>query len=98
MNGHPTVLADQDRLELFALLGQSRRLFRQAQTRTDEDGIAWTITRAGAVGIALSWMGPGWVFDPLAQQERAEEYAERLRAMREAGPARHRREFRQAVA
>lgn len=97
MNMHPMVLADQDRLELFALLGQSRRLFHEARTWTDAAGFAWTGTRTGSVGIALTWLGPGWVFDPVAQQERAEEYKECLQEMRKANEARHQRQLKKAV-
>jgi hypothetical protein len=97
MTGHPLALADQDRLELFAQLGQSRRLFRAAQVWTDAEGIAWTGTRVGATGVGLTWMGPNWVFDRQAQQERAEEYHTRRRAMRQADEARHRRELARAV-
>src|SRR4051794_34121372 len=84
MIGHLTVLADQARVELFTLLGRSRRLFQQAQTWVDVEGIARTGTRLGDVGVALTSLGPGWVFDPLAQQQRAEDYDNSLRDMRRA--------------
>src|SRR5437763_1914370 len=97
MYSHPVVLADQDRLELFAYLGRSRRLFQGAKTWTDTEGIAWTGTRAGSVGIALTWLGPGWVFDPVARQEREQDYQDRHRAMRRAGPRRHQRELKKTI-
>src|SRR4051812_30756928 len=97
MNGHPTVLADQDRLELFALLGRPRRLFRGARTWTDDGGIAWAGTSAGGLGIALTWLGPGWVFDPAAQKQQREDYQRRLQSMRLAGADEHRRRLREAV-
>jgi len=97
MNGHLTALVDQERIELFALLAGSRRLFQQAQTWVDDQGIAWIGIRLGEVGIALTWLGPGWLFDPLAQQERAEDYEARLRSMRQANQERHERRLAKAV-
>ena len=93
MSRHLTVLADQDRVELFGILGRPRRLFRDAETWTDSDGIAWTGTRLGTLGLGLTWLGPGWTFDAQARREREEEYEQRLRAVRDAAEVRHRGEL-----
>src|SRR5262245_62343245 len=94
MSHHPLILADQDRLELFANLGQSRALFHDAQVWTDDEGTAWMGTRAGATGVAVTWLGPGWVFDAQARQERAEEYEARRQAMQETAKGRHRNKLK----
>ena len=93
MFGYPTVLVDQERLALFTLLGQGKGLFKGAVFWTDAQGIAWVGTRVGRHGVAFTWLGPGWVFDPIAQQDLAEQYEARLCAMRKADEKRHHREL-----
>jgi hypothetical protein len=97
MTRHLTVLADQDRVELFALLRQSRRLFQEAQPWTDSNGIAWLGTQVGTLGIGLTWLGPGWVFDAQAQHERAEEHEQRLHDMLQADDGHHLGKLDEAV-
>jgi hypothetical protein len=97
MHVHPVVLADAERLELFSSLALSRRLFRGARIWRNPEGIAWRVARAGSIGVALTWLGPGWVFDPVARWERSEDYQRRLREMRDADRVRERREFRKVV-
>src|SRR5262249_40178208 len=68
MPGPPLVLADVNRSEQFLLLGRSRRLFGGYTLHTDGDGVAWATKRVGGQLFAFTWLGPGWVFDPLAQE------------------------------
>src|SRR5438105_323830 len=101
MNGHLTVLADQDRVELFSVLGRSKRLFQHALTWTDEEGISWAGVRVGMLGIALTALGPGWVFDEAARdavpaQER-QGYEKRLRAMQRAGEEERERRLTETI-
>lgn len=93
MDHLPCVLADQDRLELFSVLGQSHRLFRDAEVWTDDNGVGWTGVRLNGIGIGLTWLGPGWVFDPQAREDRSADYAARLRTMQSAKRSRHRRKL-----
>lgn len=97
MNGHLTVLADQDCVDLFGLLGQFRRIFQDAKTWTDPAGIAWMGKQVGHHGIAITWLGSGWVFDSEAQLLRAEEYETRMEAMRCAKPGKHDRKLAEVV-
>ena len=84
MFGVPFVLADQDRTEQFALLARTRRLFRGFEVWTDAGGITWARKRVGRHCFGISLLGPGWVFDPHAQQRRAEALLQRRQVMHEA--------------
>lgn len=84
MFGVPFVLADQDRTEQFALLARTRRLFRGFEVWTDAQGTTWARKRVGRHCFGISLLGPGWVFDPHAQQRRAEALLQRRQAMHEA--------------
>lgn len=97
MAGPPLMLADQARAEQFHLLGRARRLFEGYETWADADGVVWARKRVGGHCFAATWLGPGWVFDPVAQQRRAKKLAERRRAVREADADRHRRELDAAL-
>ncbi len=89
----PLLLADANRADQFLLIGRSRRLFDGYATHTDGDGIVWAAKTIGGHGFAATWMGPGWVFDPVAQQRRAQDVQARRAAMAAADPERHRREL-----
>src|SRR5581483_5473885 len=95
---NPFVLADRDRLQLFSALGRSRRLFDRARTWVDDKGTAWIGTEAGTVGVGLTWLGPGWVFDDQARADRASDYAERVGRMAQATVDTHETELRRIVA
>jgi hypothetical protein len=97
MMEHALVLAAADRLELFLSLRGTRRLFQTAQVWTDDNGIAWAVARAGRHAVAVTWFGPGWVFDPQARQHRAAEWARQWAAMEQATPAQHRRQLNRVV-
>lgn len=92
MGNHAFVLADRDRPEQFAFLGETRGLFRARGARKvwkDPAGIAWVVRRAGRHAIAATWFGPGWVFDSYARKQRADNYAARRKAMQRATPTEH---------
>jgi hypothetical protein len=94
---HPLVLAAADRLELFLSLRGTHRLFQTAEVWTDDHGIAWAVARAGRHAVAVTWLGPGWVFDPKGRQQRADEWARQQKAMQRAAPALHRRRLKDTV-
>jgi hypothetical protein len=97
MMEHALVLTAADRLELFLSLRGTRRLFQTAQVWTDDKGIAWAVARAGRHAVAVTWLGPGWVFDPQARQHRAAEWERQWAAMEQATQAQHRRRLNRAV-
>jgi hypothetical protein len=93
MSGPPLLLADANRAEEFLLLGATRRLFDGYTVRIDSDGIAWATKAIGGHGFALTWLGPGWMFDPVAQERRAEDVQTRRAALQSASPERHQQEL-----
>jgi hypothetical protein len=92
----PFVLADRARAEVFHLLGRARRFDDHAIT-VDEGGIAWAVNRLGPYAIAVTWLGPGWVFDPHARASRAERLRRLEGSVRAASPDEHARELAQAA-
>src|SRR4051812_18683030 len=90
MIGYPLTLVDRHRLELFTLLGRPRRLDLMSKFWTDGQGIPWSGAQVGAIGVALTALGAGWVFDPQARQDRLEAYLHQLRAVEQAREARRR--------
>ncbi len=86
MSANPFILADQDRVEQFAVAVRSRGLFRQFEQWTDSRGVVWAGKRAEGHCFAVSLLGPGWVFDPYAAERRAEDLAERRQSMESADP------------
>lgn len=92
---HPFVLVDADRAILFALVAQAHSLW--SEPWIDSEGAAWFLCRQGCIGIGFTWLGPGWVFDPLARAERADELQARLAKMGRAS-ADHARELTRAQA
>src|SRR5262245_23657118 len=97
MPGYPLVLADQERLEQFALLGNTRRLFQDHMTWKDILGVPWAGNRVGGHCFAVTWLGPGWIFDAYACQQRAEDLAARRQAMSQANAAQHAHELAQVL-
>jgi hypothetical protein len=97
MPGPPLLLADADRGEQFLLVGRSRRLLDGYFLYTDEDGIVWATKTAGGYGFAVTQLGPGWVFDPFAQQRRPEDLRARRAEMAAADARCHRRELHAVV-
>jgi hypothetical protein len=98
MPGPPLILADADRAGQFLLIGRSRKLLDGYGQHTDGDGIVWATKAVAGHGFAVTWLGPGWVFDPFAQQRRAEELRARRAEMAAASPERHRRELEAVIA
>src|SRR5687767_15026265 len=93
MGDHPLVLIDRDRARLFSSLTHARGML-SACTWTDPQGIAWTGGALAGTSIGCTWLGPGWVFDNQAQEERAEEYQRGLRKMLRADESRHQLKLR----
>jgi hypothetical protein len=93
MHGPPLVLADTSRAEQFLLVGRSRGLLDGYALYTDDDGVVWGMKTVGCHGFAFTWLGPGWVFDPLARQRRADDLRARQARMTAADPESHRREL-----
>lgn len=71
MNEHSLVLADQERLQQFFLVGDGPRLLKSPQCWRDAEGIPWAAIHLGDHCFAATPLGPGWVFDSyaLAQQK-----------------------------
>src|SRR5262245_57052200 len=93
MVGNALALADRDRLHLFDRLGEPRRLDLTSRFWVDGEGIPWSGMKAGRVGLGLTSLGPGWVFDPLARRIRHEEFQARIRAVRAADEDQSRQEL-----
>ena len=98
MRGFPLILADAERAEQFLLLGKARCLFDGFAVQTAGDGIVWATKNLGGHTFAVTWLGPGWVFDAVAQVRWADDLSARRQAMREATPDRHRQELEVVVA
>ncbi|NQU26417.1 MAG: bifunctional DNA primase/polymerase [Candidatus Nealsonbacteria bacterium] len=84
MSGEPFVLADQDRVEQFAVVARGHRILRGFEIWQDAHGVVWARKRVGDHCFAVSLLGPGWTFDPYARQRRAEILAERRSLMESA--------------
>jgi hypothetical protein len=97
MDGHPLALADQARVEQFRLLGRACRLFMDYDLHIDKTAVAWAVAHASGHGFAVTWLGPGWAFDPHGQQRFADELLARKQAMMQADTARHRAELNQVI-
>src|SRR5258707_1251763 len=95
MNDKPTVIVDRVRASQFSLLrsAPALRLFDGYETWTDSEGIVWAGKRLGEHGIAVTWLGQGWVFDPHAAQRRAERLAIQHTEMQEADVKTHAQEL-----
>ncbi len=97
MVNSPFVLSDTRRVEVFGLIGRRRKLLHDGTQWCDPAGIAWLGTRLANRCFALTWLGPGWVFDLYVRSRRAEQYAVQLQAMETAADARHRQELAAAA-
>jgi hypothetical protein len=97
MSSHPLFLIDVRRARQFTLLGQAHRLFHAYETWTDADGLAWAGVRLHEHAFAVTWLGPGWVFDAFAGGRRAEDLAAKQQAMGHADAEEHRRQLAKAV-
>ena len=62
--------------ELFSMLARSRGRLRTWSRRTDAQKLPWAATRFGGLEVAVTSLGPGWVFDAFAREQRTEEYAQ----------------------
>lgn len=80
---------DQARAHQFRWLGSAWRPFDQFAIHTDDDGVVWAVKRVNQFGIGYTWLGPGWVFDPYAQQRCHEELACKRREMAVATRSQH---------
>jgi hypothetical protein len=98
MQGPPLVLADASRAEQFLLVGRLRQLLDGYAPRKDGDGIVWGMKTVGSTGFAFTWLGPGWVFDPTAQERRAKDLRTRQARMTAADPQTQRKELDAVVA
>jgi hypothetical protein len=98
MHGPPLILADASRAEDFLLLGRSRGLLDGYAVYRNGDGIVWGTKTVGNAAFAFTWLGPGWIFDPLAQERRAKDLRARQARMTAADPESHRRELDAVVA
>jgi hypothetical protein len=61
---------DPARVALFGLLGSSAKLFRRGAVERNTAGEVWQTVEGREVRVALSALGPGWVFDPVARERR----------------------------
>jgi hypothetical protein len=91
------VLVDRARAEQFALLGTGLRLPSGSDPWTAPDGITWAVRRHGSHVFGVTWLGPGWVFDPYAARQRAETLAAARERMARATPDEHRRQLAAAA-
>jgi Bifunctional DNA primase/polymerase, N-terminal len=87
---YPLMLVDRNRLELFAMIGQSRRCFEAAEFRRDADGVPWLVIEGEAIAVGFTSLGPGWVFDEQLRGERSYEYATRSSFTQEGDDELHR--------
>ncbi len=97
MSSLPLILCDQRRLEQFHLLGRCCRPFEGYTTWTDGEGIPWAGKRVNGHCLAVTWLGPGWVFDDYARTQYGEAFAKRRQAIEQADDARHQAELAAAV-
>lgn len=98
MTDTPFVLTDRVRAEQFLLLGRTRRLFQPLTFHVDRDGIAWATKQVGGHVFAVTWLGPGWVFDPFASRVWADKLTACLLAVRRAKSETHQQELRRVLA
>ncbi len=95
MAEHPFVLVDAERKRLFAAVAAGLPGPREGRLQwVDDAGVPWLGQTAGGLGVAVTWLGPGWVFDPHASAGRAGRLAELFRSVREADGDRCARELR----
>jgi hypothetical protein len=97
VDGAIIALADKARLEQFALLGRTHSLFHGWAPAQDGDGVSWATQSLGPHQFAVTWLGPGWVFDAYAGRQWAQDLAARRQAMRQADEGRRRQELAGAV-
>jgi hypothetical protein len=97
MSSNPFLPVDQARVEQFHLLGCRHRLLSDFEVYTSEDGIAWAVSRASDHAFGVTWLGPGWVFDPYAAQQRANDLATTTEKVRLAPEDQHIRELAEAI-
>jgi hypothetical protein len=71
------VIADRYRAEQFRRIAIGKGLFKGAEVQTDGDGIPWLVKPVEDSLFAVTCFGPGWVFDPYAQQLRSEDWEQR---------------------
>lgn len=90
---HPFVLVDADRAALFSLIPFVKGLWRTSTPWIGKDENAWHLGVQGSIGIGFTWLGPGWVFDPQAQTQRADELQTRMSEMSRASSEDHVREL-----
>jgi len=93
MTRPPLILADVQRVDQFLLLGRYRRLLDGYCLYRDGEGIVWGTKTVAGHGFSFTWLGPGWVFDPVAQQRRAEDVRARRAKMAAADDGHHRQEL-----
>lgn len=98
MPGLPFVLADKDRIDQFALLARTRRLFQECDVWNDAQGLTWARRRIGDHCFAVSLLGPGWVFDDYAREARAQELATRRTALEQTDADEQRRQLERILA
>ena len=93
MPGPPLILADACRADQFLLVGRLRRLLNGYAVYRDTEGTSWATKTVSGRSFAFTWLGPGWVLDPIAQKRRAEDLATRREAMSTATQERHQQEL-----
>ena len=93
MTTSPLVLVSRTRAANSPLLGSVTRLFQDHEIWTDDAGVVWATRRVGEHWFAVTWLGSGWVFDPLAAERYAERLAAQRRKMARADVARHQQEL-----
>jgi hypothetical protein len=91
--GLPLILADANRADQFLLIGRSRKLLDGYSIQNDAEGIVWATKTVAGHGFVFTWLGPSWVFDPVAQKRQAEDVRSRRAAMTAADPERHHQEL-----
>src|SRR5437879_5564412 len=91
------VFADRARAEQFTLLARAPRLFSGFDPWTDADGVTWAVKRVGNLAFAVTWLSPGWGFDPYASNKWAADLAARRVKIRAATEDQHRRGLSQIL-
>src|SRR5262249_20117223 len=91
------VLVDRARAEQFAVLGRAGGLFSRLALRKDDAGVAWALARVEDFTFAVTWLGPGRVFDPHAVRQEDDALRQRRQLVREASDDQHRHHLNAVV-
>jgi len=91
------LFADRARAQQFSVLGDGRRCLSGMDQWVDADGVAWLLRRHDNFACAVTWLGPGWVFDPYATTRWGEDLKVRQDRMNSANVAEHACELNKVI-